>query len=181
MQYYHQVSEHKFLHLPNTPLSLSAHPSQFTSTYTYVSKIKSFSSSAANWSEKLITINLRVTIFNLWLILIFILARLAKLSDVCGLFLLMDHVKCLKNQVRSVDSHISLFSVVTNLLWMAEKWAMMKCDSADFSLYVWNKLFSINFLGDQTWSHSNDCNSASNWARETNFFLKERARLILAL
>ena len=86
----------------------------------------------------------------------------------------MDLVKRLKSQVWPANSHILLFSVAKDLLRMAEKCALLRRDSVDFSFYVWNKLSSINVLGNQTWCHSNDHNSTSNSARKSNFFLKKK-------
>ena len=40
--------------------------------------------------------------------------------------------------------------------------------------------FLVQVVYNQTWCHSNHHNLASNWARETNIFLKEGAQLILA-
>ena len=66
------------------------------------------------------------------------LVRLTKLREVYGLpSSVMDHGKCLKNQVLSANSHILSFSVIKNLLWMAEKWALLRWDNVDFSFYDW--------------------------------------------
>ena len=81
--------------------------------------------STANSSEKLITINLRLSIFNLWLILILILATLAKFGWVYGTHLLTGHVKCPNKQVGTADWQISSFCVVTTYYWVAEKWDLL--------------------------------------------------------
>ena len=102
--------------------------------------------SAANYSKKVIMVNLRMKIFNLGSILILILAILAISSKVYGAPLLMEHGKCPKKQVWSAKSYILSLSVVTNCQWMAEKQVLLRCANLDFGFYIKKQAFQSLML-----------------------------------
>ena len=67
----------------------------------------------------------------------------------------MNHAKCLDKQVRSANSLILSFDIVTTYYWVADKQAYQSCDGVDFSFYIWQQALLVQVVDNQTWCHSN--------------------------